>query len=93
METPLTPKIEQLIHERMERGSYRSATEVIEDAFEALAERENFQAIRAELDEADKELATGDYTEYDETTIYELAERVKTRGLERLAKERRHGAG
>jgi Arc/MetJ-type ribon-helix-helix transcriptional regulator len=92
MDTPLTPKIEQLIHERLQRGSYHSATEVIEDAFDALAERENFQAIRAELDEADKELAAGDYTEYDETTIHELAERVKTRGRERLAEVRRHGA-
>lgn len=55
MGTSLTPKIEQLMHERMARGSYRSATEVIEDAFEALAERENFQAIRAELDEADEQ--------------------------------------
>ncbi len=45
-----------------------------------------------ELDEADEQLATGDYIEYDETTIHELVERDKTRGLERLANERRHGA-
>ena len=88
MNTQLTPKIEQLINERLQRGSYKSATEVIEDAFEALSERENFQAIRAELDHADEQLERGEYTEYDENTIQDLAERVKTRGRARLAEER-----
>ena len=59
MNTPLTPKIEQLIRERLQTGSYQSATEVLEDALDALAERENFQAIRAELDHADEQLARG----------------------------------
>lgn len=91
MNAPLTPKIEQLINERLQRGSYKSATEVIEDAFEALAERENFRAIRTELDHADEQLARGEYTEYDENTIRDLAERIKTRGRARLAQERKSG--
>jgi putative addiction module CopG family antidote len=89
MNTPLTPRIEQLISERLQSGSYNSAIEVIEDAFEALTERENFQAIRAELDHADEQLERGEYTEYDENTIQELSEQVKTRGQIRLIEERK----
>ena len=88
MNSPLTPRIEQLINERLRSGSYGSATEVIEDAFNALSERENFRAIVTELDHADEQLARGEYTEYDENTIRDLSERVKVRGQARLAQER-----
>jgi Arc/MetJ-type ribon-helix-helix transcriptional regulator len=63
MDAPLPPKIEQLIGERLQSGSYKSAIEVIEDAFEALTERENFEAVRAELDHADEQLERGEYTD------------------------------
>ena len=92
MNTPLPPKIEQLIKERLQSGSYNSATEVIEDAFEALAERENFQAVRAELDHADDQLERGEYTEYDENSIRDMADQIKTRGQARLVEERKRGA-
>ena len=91
MNAPLTPKIEQLINERLQRGPYKTPTEVIEDALEALAERENFQAIRAELNHADEQLARGEYTEYDEETLPKLAKRIKTKGRARLAKEQKSG--
>jgi len=91
MNTPLTPKIEQLIQERLQSGSYNSATEVIEDAFEALTERENFQAVRAELDHADEQLERGVYTECDENSIRDLADQIKTRGQMRLVEERKSG--
>jgi Arc/MetJ-type ribon-helix-helix transcriptional regulator len=89
MDTTLPPKIEQLIAERLRRGSYKTVTEVIEDAFDALTERENFQAIHAELRLADEQLARGEYTEYDENSIENLAGRVKHRGQARLAEERK----
>ena len=89
MNTPLTPKIEQLIQERLQSGAYSSATEVIEDAFEALTERENFHAVRAELDHADTQLERGEYTEYDENTIHDLADQIKARGQLRLVEERK----
>jgi hypothetical protein len=43
----------------------------------ARTERENFQAVRAELDHADGQLERGEYTEYDEITIQDLAEQIK----------------
>jgi putative addiction module CopG family antidote len=87
--THLTPKIEQLINERLQSGSYKSVTEVIEDAFEALTERDNFNAVRAELDQADEQLARSEYTEYDENTIQDLAAKIKARGQMRLVEERK----
>ena len=91
MNAPLPPKIEQLINDRLKNGSDKSATEVIEDAFEAVSERENFQAVRAELDHADEQLERGEYTAYDENTIQDLAERIKTRGQVRLVEEPKSG--
>ena len=91
MDTPLTPKIEQLIRERLQTGSYQSATDVLEDALDALVERENFEAIRAELRHADEQLAHGEYTEYDESTIQKLAEEVKTRARAHLTEDRHSG--
>jgi Arc/MetJ-type ribon-helix-helix transcriptional regulator len=93
MNASLTPKSVQLINERLQRGFYKTAAEVIEDALEALIERENFQAIRTELDHADEQLARGDYTEYDENTIHELAERIKIRGQAVLAEEHKSSPG
>ena len=92
MNAQLSPKIDQFINERLQRGTYQSAVEVIEDALEALSEKENFQAIRSEVDHADDQLGQGEFTEYDETTIQDLAGRVKARGLARLAAEHKPGA-
>jgi hypothetical protein len=44
--------------------------------------------LRSEIDHADEQLARGEFTDYDETTISDLAEAVKTRGRLRLAEER-----
>ena len=92
MNAPLSSKIDQFITERLQRGAYKSAVEVIEDALEALAEKENFQSIRSEVDHADEQLRQGEFTEYDETTIRDLVEGIKARGLARLAAEHKPGA-
>ena len=88
MNTPLSPKVERLIDERLRCGRYKSATEVVEDAFEALTERERFQAIRTEMDHADRQLESREFEEYDENTIQDFAEDIKNRGQARLAAER-----
>jgi putative addiction module CopG family antidote len=89
MNTTLPPKVEELIKERLQRGTYKTAAEVIEDAFDALTEREKLDALRRDLQEADDQLARGEYTEYDENTLHELVDDIRTRGMERLAEERK----
>ena len=87
MNASLTPRVEQLINERLARGTYRTAAELIEEAFNALIEREDFLALSDELRRADEQLANGEFTEYDANTIQDLAEDVKSRGMARLAEE------
>ena len=89
MQTALPPQIEQLINERLERGTYKDATEVLEDAFNALAERECFHALRSELDQADDQLERGEFAEFDLGATHDLAERVQRRGQTRLDQERK----
>ena len=62
---------------------------MIEHAFEALAECENFHAIRVEIDKADMQLEHGEYTEYADDRIGDLAERIKARGKANLVEERK----
>jgi hypothetical protein len=45
--------------------------------------------LRTKIDEADRQIENGEFTEYDEDTIHDLAEAVKRRGKERLAAERK----
>jgi len=49
-------------------------------------------ALRAEIQKGLDDLASGQYTEYDDTTLAKLFEDVKTRGRERLdtLKQRGH---
>jgi Arc/MetJ-type ribon-helix-helix transcriptional regulator len=88
MEMALTAKAEERIYERLARGQYQSASEVIEDALEALSEREDYHAVSSELDKAQEDLARGDYEDFDADSIQRLADRVKDRGLSRLKQER-----
>jgi putative addiction module CopG family antidote len=79
MNTPLTPKIEKLIEERLQSGKYKSASEVIEDAFAALREREAFEAVRADLNRADDQRERSENAEYDEDAIKEMTGRIIAR--------------
>jgi Arc/MetJ-type ribon-helix-helix transcriptional regulator len=89
---PLSPRVSELIGKLITSGTYHNATEAIEDAFDALIERDSFRALCAELNQADEQLASGEYTEYAASTIHELASRVRGRGMTRLAEERRKDA-
>src|SRR5215212_3815362 len=65
MDAQLPPRIEQLISERLGCGKYRTVADVIEQAFDALIERENSVDLCEELQRADEQLANGEFTEYD----------------------------
>ena len=63
MNAPLTPRVEQLISERLARGSYRTAAELTEEAFNALIEREEFLSLSNELTRAEEQLANGEFND------------------------------
>lgn len=93
MEVALTPELEALIHEEVESGRYPSAGEVIRDALRLLRRRsehpeQELDALRQEIQIGIEELDRGEYVEYDDRTLPQLVEDVKTRGLERLQAEK-----
>jgi len=71
-----------------------SAKEELRRLVEALPEASAAQllkelALRSDLDHAEQQLARGEFTEFDQDTIRDLADSVKRRGEERLAEERK----
>jgi putative addiction module CopG family antidote len=93
MTITLTPELEKLVKEEVARGEYDSADAFVGEAVQRLVEetREedaHLDEIRARIQVAEAEIDRGDYLEYDEETIHELAKDVHARGLKKLAAER-----
>lgn len=86
----LTPEIERLVQEKVARGEYKSPDDLVGEAIQRLLADEDEELalrdhIRARVDAADAEIDRGEFREYDETNISELARDVHQRGLERRA--------
>jgi antitoxin ParD1/3/4 len=60
MALTLTSRIEALVLERVESGEYRSADEVIEEALQALQDRDALQDLRRKLQIGRDEIARGE---------------------------------
>ena len=93
MTITLTPELEKLVKEKITRGEYDSVDAVVGEAVQRLVDEEkeedaNRDEILARIQAADAEIDRGDYREYDEQTIHELAKDVHERGLKKLAAER-----
>src|ERR1700682_2181105 len=93
MTITLTPELEKLVKEKITRGEYDSVGAVVGEAVQRLVDGEkeedaNRDEILARIQAADAEIDRGDYREYDEQTIHELAKDVHERGLKKLAAER-----
>jgi Arc/MetJ-type ribon-helix-helix transcriptional regulator len=93
MNITLTHELEQLVQTKVARGEYESADTFVREAGQRLIDEESHEdpdlgKVRARLEAADAEIDCGEFIEYDETTIYELANAVHDRGLKRLAAER-----
>jgi antitoxin ParD1/3/4 len=94
MNITLSPEIEELVREKVKRGEYDSPEALVGEAVHRLIEEEkeadaDRDDIRARIEAAEAEIDRGEYVEYDEETIHELANDVHERGLERLAVERK----
>ena len=92
MNVSLTPELEKLVSDKVDSGMYQTASEVIREALRSLQQRDRLrerelQTIREKIDRGLEQLEHGQFTEYDETTVENLAEEVKTQGRQRLARE------
>ena len=93
MSITLTPELEQRVQEIVGRGAYDSANALVEEAVQRLIEQDNeeeacLNEIRARVEAREAELDRGEFVEFDESHICELARDVHERGLRKLAAER-----
>ena len=89
MTLSLTPELKKLLEDRVASGMYPSRREVIREALELLKERDDLRkrkltALRKDVRIGVEQLEQGVYAEYNQRTIKQLAERVKSRGARRL---------
>ena len=59
MNVTLAPEFEAMIRERVERGAYNNATEVVQEALRLLDERDRRDRLRAALAVGDEQYARG----------------------------------
>ena len=88
MSVSLTPELEQLINDKVKTGLYQTASEVIREGLRLLRERDQrVEALRRDVRAGFEAAERGEFTEYDESNIKDLSDRIKARGRKRLADE------
>jgi putative addiction module CopG family antidote len=87
MTIELPQEIEELVRSRVGRGDYASPERLVREAVERLLDldEDERQELRQAVDEGLRDIERGDYSEYDEHTIKDLAKDVHQRGIERIA--------
>jgi antitoxin ParD1/3/4 len=93
MTITLTPELEELVRTKVARGEYESADRFVREAVQRMLDEESKEdadhgQVRARIETADAEIDRGEYVEFDETTLHELAKGIRDRGLRRLTAER-----
>lgn len=89
MTVTLTPELEKLVREKIDRGEYDSAEALVGQAVQRLIEEDTVEdEIRLRIEIAEAEIDSGQFVEYDAGTIHELARNVHERGLKKLTVER-----
>ena len=86
MNVSLSPELEKLVKEKVESGKYPTADDVVREGLQLLKERdEEFEALRRDIREGFEDIERGDYEDYDDDSLKDLFEDIKTRGRLRLA--------
>jgi putative addiction module CopG family antidote len=86
MEIELTPEQSDFVRMGIETGRYRDAAEAVGHALDQWVERERQRIeLLASLDAAADSIESGEYTEYTEETLSNLASDVARRCKSRLA--------
>jgi antitoxin ParD1/3/4 len=90
MNVSLTPELERLVTEKVESGMYQTSSEVIREGLRLLRERdERFQSLRRDIRAGFEAVDRGEFTDYGQSGVQALADRVGSRGRKRLADDRR----
>ena len=88
MNVSLTPELEKLVEDKVSSGMYQTASEVIREGLRLLRERDQFiESLRRDVRAGFEAAERGEFTEYDESGVKQLSNRVTARGRKRLAEE------
>jgi antitoxin ParD1/3/4 len=82
--------MEQRVREKLESGGYNSASEVVDETLRLLRERDELRQarledLRREVRVGLQQLDEGQYTTYDDGSLEELIQEVRTAGREAVA--------
>lgn len=93
MNISLSPELERLVQSKVALGEYENADTFISEAVQRMIDEESKEdvdhgEVRARIQAAEAEIDRGEYVEFDETTLHQLASGIRERGLKRLAAER-----
>ena len=89
MNISLTPELERLVNDKVQTGMYQTASEVVREGLRLLRERDQrLEALRRDVRAGFEAVERGEYSDFDESNIQQLAERVKARGRKRLEDEK-----
>lgn len=91
MSISLPPQMAKFIRGKVKAGQYTDASEVVRDALRHMQEAEaaDMNWLRREVRAGFDDIENGDYSDYDDAGLTDLAERVKARGREALKSARR----
>jgi antitoxin ParD1/3/4 len=88
MNISLTPELEQFVAGKVTSGMYQTSSEVIREGLRLLKERDHrLQSLRGDIRAGFEAVDRGEFTEYDESNVHELADRVKARGRKQRAEK------
>ena len=91
MNVSLTPELERLINDKVDAGSYQTASEVVREALRLLKLRdEGLVQLRRDIQAGFDQIERGEFSEYDHRSAPKLASQVKARGRKRLADLKAH---
>jgi antitoxin ParD1/3/4 len=94
MNVSLTPELEQLVNDKVKSGMYQTCSEVVREGLRLLKERDQrLQSLRVDIGAGFEAVSRGEFTDYDQSNVQELAQQVQARGRKRIANdERKTGA-
>jgi len=86
MNVSLTPELEKLVNQKVKTGMYQTASEVIREGLRLLNERDQrVEGLRRDIDAGFAAVEEGEFNDHSVDGIRALGERIKRRGLKRIA--------